>query len=102
MRRPSHRLTLLTALAMVLAPSLFAVSDAGASTCAGPLVSGYCLVPGANLTGANLGAANLAGVDLSGANLAGANIGGANLTGAVLTGTKCPNNIIHGSVGANC
>ncbi len=52
--------------------------------------------------GANLSGADFSHAAILGSSLSGANVTGTNFTGANLTGTICPNNIVHGSAGANC
>lgn len=53
-----------------------------------PLVDGYVLCPGANISYADLSGADLSGLDLSGAHLAMAKLDAANLTGTDLSGAQ--------------
>ena len=78
-------LTLISCLAFLAGLALDSLPASSATPCAGKLIGGYCLAPGANLTNANLSSFDLSNVNLTQANLSGADLTKTKLNGAILT-----------------
>ena len=97
----------LVALSLISSGAILIQTQAGADTCSGSFVHGYCIAPYANLSHANLHDANLGGARLSRADLSRADLEHANIGGTLggvlnLSGAICPNGKKHGVSGANC
>ena len=74
----------LVALSLISSGAILIQTQAGADTCSGSFVHGYCIAPYANLNHANLHDANLGGADMEYANLHRANLTEADLRDASL------------------